>query len=235
MKRIAKPIITTDLCSYGCGEVAKFINGSNKLMCKKSHSSCSANKKKNSNGVSNCGRDYAKDYQNLPQSTKDRMNWAKGKFTGTVFAYNGKGNHKGVLIEERGHKCEECNLTHWQGNLIPLELEHTDGNNKNNNKENLKLLCCNCHALTPTWRGRNINTGVIKVSDSDLLTTYEKCSNIRQTLLEVGLSAKGGNYERLKKLIGTVEKQVYSVDLKSTGASHGGSTPPSPTSRTKYY
>ena len=28
---------------------------------------------------------------------------------------------------------------------------------------------------------------------------------------------------------GTVEKQVYSADLKSAGASHGGSTPPSPT------
>ena len=28
---------------------------------------------------------------------------------------------------------------------------------------------------------------------------------------------------------GNVEKQVYSADLKSAGASHGGSTPPIPT------
>ena len=201
MKQIANPITTNELCSYGCGNIAKFINGSNNLMCKKSHSSCPANKKKNSIGVSNCGRDYAKDYENLPQETKDKMNWAKGKFVGTIFEYNGKGNHKGALIEERGHQCEECKLTHWQGKLIPLELEHTDGNNKNNTKENLKLLCCNCHALTPTWRGRNINTGVVKVTDAELLTAYKKCSNIRQALLEVGLSAKGANYERLKKLI----------------------------------
>jgi hypothetical protein len=38
------------------------------------------------------------------------------------------------------------------------------------------------------------------------LTAYEKSSNIRQALLEVGLAAKGGNYERLKKLIATVVK-----------------------------
>ena len=41
----------------------------------------------------------------------------------------------------------------------------------------------------------------IKVSDEDLLTAYSKCANIRQTLLEVGLSPKGGNYNRIYKLI----------------------------------
>ena len=36
---------------------------------------------------------------------------------------------------------------------------------------------------------------------STKLVAYKKCSNIRQTLLEVGLAAKGGNYLRLQKLI----------------------------------
>lgn len=78
MKRVANPIQTTELCSYGCGFIAYFINGSNRLMCCKSSNSCPENKKKNSVGVKNCGRDYVESYRNLPQESKDKINWAKG-------------------------------------------------------------------------------------------------------------------------------------------------------------
>lgn len=35
-------------------------------------------------------------------------------------------------------------------------MDHIDGNTENNVKENLRLLCCNCHALTSTYKGKNI-------------------------------------------------------------------------------
>jgi hypothetical protein len=54
------------------------------------------------------------------------------------------------------HKCESCENTHWLGLEIPLELEHIDGNPRNHCWYNLELLCPNCHALTPTYRGKNI-------------------------------------------------------------------------------
>lgn len=78
MKRIASPVETTELCSYGCGSIAQFINGSNRLMCCKSSNSCPENKRKNSQGLKNCSRDYVESYKNLPQESKDKMNWAKG-------------------------------------------------------------------------------------------------------------------------------------------------------------
>lgn len=53
-------------------------------------------------------------------------------------------------------KCCCCNLSTWQEQPIPLELDHIDGNKNNNNLSNLRLLCPNCHALTPTYRGKNI-------------------------------------------------------------------------------
>ena len=65
---------------------------------------------------------------------------------------------KRYLISERTHKCEECNNSKWLNKPIPLELEHIDGNSENNNLKNLKLLCPNCHALTPTYKGRNKNS-----------------------------------------------------------------------------
>lgn len=109
---------------------------------------------------------------------------------------------KRIILEQHG-ACNNCKLSEWLGNEIPLELEHIDGNHHNNERSNLEALCPNCHSLTPTWRGRNksnnINRG--RISDEELLKTLvEKNFNMRQTLLSFGLAAKGGNYKRCHKL-----------------------------------
>lgn len=51
--------------------------------------------------------------------------------------------------------CENCNLDTWQGEKIPLELHHVDGNHSNNVISNILILCPNCHALTQNYRGKN--------------------------------------------------------------------------------
>jgi 5-methylcytosine-specific restriction endonuclease McrA len=53
-------------------------------------------------------------------------------------------------------ECEVCNRTTWNGEPIPLELDHINGQRSDNRIENLRILCPNCHAQTPTYRGRNI-------------------------------------------------------------------------------
>lgn len=52
-------------------------------------------------------------------------------------------------------RCVHCGLAEWRGGNIPLELDHIDGDRTNNELQNLRLLCPNCHAMTPTYRAKN--------------------------------------------------------------------------------
>lgn len=45
------------------------------------------------------------------------------------------------------HCCKMCgNTGEWQGNKLPLEIDHIDRNWRNNRPDNLRFLCPNCHA-----------------------------------------------------------------------------------------
>ncbi len=80
--------------------------------------------------------------------------WSKDEQLKDWSEYTRGNRLKPHLIKERGHKCQRCNRTEWEDVPIPLELEHCDGDSTNNSLDNLLLLCCNCHALTPSWRRR---------------------------------------------------------------------------------
>lgn len=140
------------LCSYGCGQEAKFQTKAGKNICAKSPNSCPVNRGLNAKKTAEtyaAGRVSV--FRTLPID-KSRKNWRKGKIEKPEFIWGGKGNHKSYLIKIRGHKCECCKNSEWMNTPITLELEHVDGHKQNNNEDNLKLLCPNCHSLTPTWR-----------------------------------------------------------------------------------
>lgn len=67
---------------------------------------------------------------------------------------------KEKLLREgiKEYKCEICGGVEWLGKPIPLELDHIDGNHYNNDFTNLRIICPNCHSLTPTNAGKNVGT-----------------------------------------------------------------------------
>lgn len=68
---------------------------------------------------------------------------------------------KRFLMEKHGSQCVECgwNTPHPTTGKPPLQVHHVDGNADNCKEENLRLLCPNCHSLTPTWGMHNRGNG----------------------------------------------------------------------------
>ncbi len=54
------------------------------------------------------------------------------------------------------HQCEKCKKKRWNGQPIPLDLHHKNGNRQDNRPLNIELLCPNCHAQTPNYCGKAI-------------------------------------------------------------------------------
>lgn len=68
---------------------------------------------------------------------------------------------KNYLRNKYKNSCSSCgwNTINVFTHRIPLEVDHIDGNWRNNKEDNLRLLCPNCHALTATYKGRNKGNG----------------------------------------------------------------------------
>lgn len=81
-------------------------------------------------------------------------NWQNG-------CYQGKALPRTIrifLLEKANYKCSSCgfNTPHPDDNSSILEIDHIDGDSTNNIEENLRVVCPNCHALSSTYRGRNV-------------------------------------------------------------------------------
>lgn len=72
-----------------------------------------------------------------------------------------------LRLYEAGMKKPKCEICGWAevslDGRIPVELDHINGDHRDNRIENLRILCPNCHSLQPTHRGKNKKVHLARV------------------------------------------------------------------------
>lgn len=91
----------------------------------------------------------------------DNHNSKRRKLTSVFLVYGSCVDNQTIkkrIIRENliPYSCSECGISdEYNGKYLVLQLEHIDGDPKNNALDNLTFLCPNCHSQTSTFGGRN--------------------------------------------------------------------------------
>ena len=104
-----------------------------------------------------CSRKCQNDYQ-YEQFIK---RWRLGLEDGRSGKYETSNHIHRYIKEKFENKCTRCgwNEVHLITGNVPVQLEHRDGDFRNNRERNLTLLCPNCHSLTETYCALNKGKG----------------------------------------------------------------------------
>lgn len=94
--------------------------------------------------------------RNKPARNRRNANEILVYRTGYLKKENRSALLRALLEIERKYVCITCGQNSvWQNKEITLQIDHIDGDNFNNCRENLRFLCPNCHSQTDTYGSKN--------------------------------------------------------------------------------
>jgi len=117
--------------------------------------------------------------------------------------------------------CERCGNDRWQGEPIPIELHHVDGNHNNNELKNLQVLCRNCHGLAPNHKGAATRKRTVKVSRQMYIEAIPQCTSPSDVCRRLGLAPKGRNYDTIHGIMAKEGLVFRSTDEPDTSRDLG--------------
>lgn len=87
--------------------------------------------------------------------------WLAGEELGHKSFYGISDHVRRWMVETYGERCSRCGWCerHPVTGRVPLTIDHIDGDVANCRPGNLRLLCNNCHSLTPTFGALNRGKG----------------------------------------------------------------------------
>lgn len=109
------------------------------------------------------------------------QSWLAGEWNGAKSSGELSRTVRSYLLAEAGYKCSQCgwNELNPVTGQSPLDIDHIDGNSENHVPLNLRVLCPNCHSLTPTYKalnrtGKGTRAYLKKYNRFDLVERKEK-------------------------------------------------------------
>lgn len=133
-------------CSEHCARARTFSEESKRKKCEKSKQAWARGSYKE---VSLKGHHFtSKDWQKALLIQKEKRE-ARNKelIKSGKYELLSRNTRRKLLLEEANYTCEKCGNSKWLNEPIWLEIHHIDDDSKNNKKENLMVVCLNCHAV----------------------------------------------------------------------------------------
>ncbi len=124
-----------------------------------------------------------------------------------------KSEYRERIEIEQNNKCFICRIDkEWNNKPLNFELDHINGNRQDESRENLRLVCPNCHSQTETYKiGNNKQVGKIQYTDEQIVQALKENTSGYSAIKSLGMNPHGGNYVRIRKII-----KKYSLNLDYT-------------------
>lgn len=103
-----------------------------------------------------------------------------------------------TLLYQQKNCCAMCGLSQWLGVPIVLEIDHINGDRKNNDRSNHRLVCPNCHSTTDTYKSKNSIGRAI--TDADIVSALLKSKSIYKAIESLKMNPHGNTYIRFRRI-----------------------------------
>ena len=122
---------------------------------------------------------------------------------------------KNIIIKEKliEYVCSECEQDcTWNGKVLSLQIDHSNGIRNDNRLSNLRFLCPNCHSQTSTFCNK-IGSKSKKIQDfelNEIISLFEKSRSLTDLIIQLGIYDNTKNRNKLK-----IIKESYKLEYAS--------------------